>query len=162
EAATAVGSALRADDLRTARTRLRALVSRDTSTLDRDLVAAAAVESVAENLGDSFVAPLFWYAALGLPGAVAYRYVNTCDAMLGYRGRYECLGKASARPDDMASWLPARLAAFLLVISAPLAGGDATAAWHVLRRDHRRTASPNAGWPMSAMAGALAVRLEKR
>jgi len=162
EAARAVASALHADDLCTARTRLRALVSRETQTLDRGLVTAAAVESVAENLGDSFVAPLFWYAALGLPGAVAYRYVNTCDAMLGYRGRYEYLGKASARLDDAASWLPARLAAFLLVVAARLAGGDAASAWRVLRRDHGRTASPNAGWPMSAMAGALAVRLEKR
>jgi len=117
---------------------------------------------VAENLGDSFVAPLIWYGALGLPSAVAYRYLNTCDAMLGYRGRYEYLGKVSARLDDLANWLPARLAAFLLVAAAPLAGGDAAGAWRVLRCDHGRTASPNAGWPMSAMAGALAVRLEKR
>jgi len=162
EAARAVAGALDAGDLPRARERLRALVSRDAAALDASLVAAAAVESVAENLGDSFLGPLVWYAALGLPGAMAYRWVNTCDAMWGYRGRYEWLGKAAARLDDALSWLPARLAAALLVAAAPLAGADAAGAWRVLRRDHGRTASPNAGWPMSAAAGALGCRLEKR
>jgi adenosylcobinamide-phosphate synthase len=161
DAATAVVLALRADDLGTARARLGALVSRDTTTLSRPLVAAAAVESVAENLSDSFVAPLFWYALLGGPGAVAYRFVNTADAMLGYRGRYEYLGKAAARLDDAANWLPARLSALLLVAAAWLRGADARGAWRVMWQHHGRTASPNAGWPMSAAAGALGIRLEK-
>jgi adenosylcobinamide-phosphate synthase len=161
DAAHAVVASLTADDLALARGRLRALVSRDPEALDASLVAAAAVESVAENLGDSFVGPVVWYALLGLPGAMAYRWINTCDAMWGYRGRYEWLGKAAALLDDAASWLPARLAAVLLVASAPRTGADAANAWRVLRRDHPLTASPNAGWPMSAVAGALGCRLEK-
>jgi adenosylcobinamide-phosphate synthase len=161
DAAAAVGRALAAGDLALARQCLRALVSRDPAALDAPLVAAAAVESVAENLGDSFVGPLVWYALLGLPGAVAYRWLNTCDAMWGYRGRYEWLGKAAARLDDAASWLPARLAACLLGGAAALEGLDSAGAWRVLRRDRGRTASPNAGWPMSAAAGALGCRLEK-
>jgi adenosylcobinamide-phosphate synthase len=119
------------------------------------------VESVAENLSDSFVAPVVWYALLGVPGAIAYRFVNTCDAMLGYRGRYEYLGKAAARLDDVANWLPARLTALLVVAAAGLLGADARGAWRAMWQHHRRTASPNAGWPMSAAAGALGVRLEK-
>src|SRR5207253_9564691 len=99
-AAVAVGRALAAGDLALARLALRALVSRDAAALDAPLVAAAAVESVAENLGDSFVGPLVWYTILGVPGAVAYRWLNTCDAMWGYRGRYEWLGKLAARLDD--------------------------------------------------------------
>jgi len=161
DAAHAVAASLAADDLALARGRLRALVSRDPEALDASLVAAAAVESVAENLGDSFVAPVVWYALLGLPGAMVYRWINTCDAMWGYRGRYEWLGKTAARLDDAASWLPARLAAVLLVASAVRTGMDAGNAWRVLRRDHALTASPNAGWPMSAAAGALGCRLEK-
>ena len=162
EAAVAVAEPLAMDNLPTARCRLRALVSRDATELDAPLVAAAAVESVAENLSDSFVAPLVWYALLGIPGAVAYRFANTCDAMLGYRGRYEYLGKAAAHLDDALNWLPARLSALAIVAAAPLVGANARGAWRVMRRHHGRTASPNAGWPMSATAGALGVRLEKR
>ena len=157
-----VAAALRAGDLPAARLALRALVSRDTRGLDAPLVAAAAIESLAENLSDSFVAPLLWYAVLGLPGALAYRFLNTCDAMLGYRGRYEYLGKAPARLDDLANWLPARLTALLLALAAPLVGCPTRRTWATARRDHHRTRSPNAGWPMSAMAGALGVQLEKR
>ena len=161
DAAVAVAMALAAGDLAAARAGMGALVSRDTANLDEPLVAAAAVESVAENLSDSFVAPLFWYAVLGVPGAVAYRFANTADAMLGYRGRYEYLGKAAARLDDAANWLPARLSALLLVAAAALRGADARGAWRMMWQHHCRTASPNAGWPMSAAAGALGIRLEK-
>jgi adenosylcobinamide-phosphate synthase len=161
DAAQAVARPLASGDLPTARGALRALVSRDPRALDGGLIAAAAVESVAENLADSFVAPLVWYALLGVPGAVAYRYANTCDAMLGYRGRYEYLGKAAARLDDALGWLPARLTGLALVAAAPLVGADPRAAWRTLCQQRHRTASPNAGWPMSAAAGALGVRLEK-
>ncbi len=161
DGAERVAGALERGDLAGARVAVGALVSRDTARLDAELVAAAAIESVAENLSDSFVAPLVWYALLGVPGALAYRYANTCDAMLGYRGRYEYLGKAAARVDDALSWLPARVAAGLLVLAAALGGGDGRGAWRTMQRDHARTASPNAGWPMSAAAGALGVRLEK-
>jgi adenosylcobinamide-phosphate synthase len=138
------------------------LVSRTTATLDTVHVASATIESVAENLTDSVLAPLFFYALLGLPGAAAYRAINTADALLGYRdGPLEHFGKAAARLDDVLNFVPARLAALALVLAAGLSGGDARGAWTSLWRHHALTASPNAGWTMAAMAGALAVRLEK-
>jgi adenosylcobinamide-phosphate synthase len=105
---------------------------------------------------------LLYYALGGLPAALAYRFVNTTDAMLGYRDpAHEWLGKAPARLDDLANLLPARLTAGLITLAAALVGDDAGGAWRIWRRDARKTASPNAGHPMSAMAGALGVELEK-
>jgi adenosylcobinamide-phosphate synthase len=161
DASRSVEERLIADDLQGARDALRSLVSRDRSALDSTYVASAAVESVAENVSDSYVAPLFWFAIGGLPAALAYRAINTADAMVGYRGDFEYLGKASARTDDVANYVPARLSALALVAAAPLVGSDASSAADVLRRDHARTASPNAGWPMAAAAGALGIWLEK-
>lgn len=138
------------------------LVSRPTAALDGPAVASAAVESVAENLADSVAGPLLFYAALGLPGAAAYRAVNTADAMFGYRGGIlEHFGWAAARLDDALNLLPARVAALALAAGAALTGGSARAALRTAWCEHRRTASPNAGWPMAAMAGALGVGLEK-
>jgi len=140
----------------------RDLVSRPTAALDERLVASAAIESVAENLTDSVVAPLLFYVFLGLPAAAFYRAVNTADAMIGYReGDLEHFGKAAARLDDLLNLLPARLAALSLAGGAALAGADARGALSVMWRQHGRTASPNAGWTMAAMAGALGVTLEK-
>jgi adenosylcobinamide-phosphate synthase len=156
-----VRAPLAAGDLAAAREGLRSLVSRDVAALDGALVAAAATESLAENLSDSIVAPFLYYALLGLPGAVAYRAINTLDAMIGYRGRYEWLGKAAARLDDLVNLAPARLTAVLIVLAAGVVGEDARGAWATLRRDAGATASPNAGWPMAALAGALGVELEK-
>jgi adenosylcobinamide-phosphate synthase len=153
--------ALERGDLPAAREALGSLVSRERGDLDAPLVAAAAVESLAENLSDSVVAPLLFYALFGLPGAAIYRLVNTFDAMIGYHGQYEHLGKAAARLDDALNFLPARLTACLIITFAPLFGGDARAAWRIWRRDARRTSSPNAGHPMAAAAGALGVQLEK-
>lgn len=161
EAADDVRRPLVAGDLDAARGALRSLCSRDPSTLDAELVAAAAVESVAENASDSFVAPLFWYALLGLPGALFYRAVNTLDAMIGYRGRFEHLGKASARLDDLLNLLPARLTALLLLAAGWWHGHDVRRAAALRARDAHLTASPNAGQPMAAMAGLLGVVLEK-
>jgi len=144
-----------------AREALRSLVSRNRSALSAELVAAAAVESLAENLNDSVIAPLCAYALFGLPGAACYRLVNTCDAMIGYRGKHEYLGKAAARLDDVLNFVPARLTALLIITLAPLFGGNARAAWHIWRRDAGSTASPNAGQPMAAMAGACGIQLEK-
>jgi adenosylcobinamide-phosphate synthase len=144
-----------------ARSSLRALVSRPTGPLDVSHSASAAIESVAENLSDSLIAPLLYYSLFGLPGAMMYRAANTVDAMIGYHGYYEQLGKAAAQLDDLLNVLPARLSGLLLVVAAWLGGGDGRAAWITLGRDHARTESPNAGWPMSAAAGALRVRLEK-
>jgi adenosylcobinamide-phosphate synthase len=148
-------------DLERARASLRCLCSRDPVQLDAPQVIGATVESVAENASDSFVAPLLYYAALGLPGAVFYRAVNTLDAMIGYRGRYEYLGKAAARLDDLVNILPARLTAVLLLVAGRLAHADAARGLHILQRDCGNTPSPNAGWPMAAMAGLLGVRLDK-
>jgi adenosylcobinamide-phosphate synthase len=124
-------------------------------------VAAGAVESLAENASDSVVAPLFFFALFGLPGALAYRAINTADAMVGYRGAYEYLGKAAARLDDLANFIPARLCAALLLVAGTVDGLDGTRGWRILGRDGGKTASPNAGRPMAAMAGLLGVRLTK-
>ncbi|MDE3194562.1 MAG: cobalamin biosynthesis protein, partial [Chloroflexota bacterium] len=127
----AVGEALAARDIDGARDELRHLVSRPRGELDAAHAASAAVESVAENLTDSYVAPLLWYAAGGLPLALAYRAVNTADAMVGYRGAYERLGKASARADDLLGYVPARCAAAALIAAAPAVGLDGCAALRV-------------------------------
>ncbi|MCC7103621.1 MAG: cobalamin biosynthesis protein CobD [Chloroflexi bacterium] len=160
-AARKVQAALDRDDLPAARLALRALVSRPTSGLGVDGAASAAVESVAENASDSAIAPLFYFALAGLPGAFAYRAANTLDAMLGYHGPYEYLGKASARLDDLLNLVPARLTGLLIAGSAPFAGGSLPRALATMRGESGRTSSPNAGWPMSATAGALGLRLEK-
>ena len=159
----AVAEALEHDDVRGARLKLRALVSRPTADLGPPLLAAAAIESLAENLSDSVVAPWLAYTGFGLAGAVAYRAINTADAMYGYRGDLEWLGKPAARMDDAVNWLPSRLTCLLLIAAAavaqgPQAGGRAFECW---RSDASKTASPNAGGPMAAMAGALGRRLEK-
>jgi adenosylcobinamide-phosphate synthase len=126
-------------------------------------VAGATVESLAENLTDSLTAPLLAYAAGGLPAAWAYRFVNTADAMWGYRtAEFEQLGKSPARLDDLLNWLPARLTGWLLVSAAWLAGEDSRGAARTMLAQHNRTASLNAGWTMSAMAGALGVTLSKQ
>jgi adenosylcobinamide-phosphate synthase len=161
EAARAVQRPLERGDLAMARHGLRSLCSRDPSALGATELAAGAVESVAENASDSVVAPLFYYAVLGLPGALAYRAINTLDAMIGYRGRYEYLGKVAARLDDAANLIPARLTAALLLVAGALTRRNVAAGWRVLRRDGATTASPNAGRPMAAIAGLLAVELEK-
>lgn len=161
DASRSVEERLVAEDLPGARDGLRSLVSRDRCSLDRAHIASAAIESVSENLSDSYVAPLFWYAVGGLPAALAYRAINTADAMVGYRGHYEYLGKASARADDAANLIPARISGLALVAGAPFARSTAVSAAEVMRRDHGRTSSPNAGWPMAAAAGALGIWLEK-
>jgi adenosylcobinamide-phosphate synthase len=144
-----------------ARAPLVALVSRDLDGISPGLAASAAIESVAENLSDSFVAPIFYYVILGVPGALAYRAVNTLDAMIGYHGQYEYLGRVAARLDDLANVIPARLTAALLIIASVFVGGSPGQALATGRRDHGRTESPNAGWPMAVMSGALHVELEK-
>jgi len=140
---------------------LRALVSRDTTSLSKPLLISAAVESTAESTCDSFVAPLFYFLFLGVPGAFAYRVVSTLDSMIGYHGKYEYLGKFSSRLDDVLNFIPARLAALLLVLAAFFSRRRGRRSWQVALGDHANTESPNAGWPMAATAGALNVQLEK-
>ncbi len=138
------------------RAQLQRLVSRDVQTLCEVEVRESAIESLAENLNDSVVAPLFWFALCGLPGAALYRFANTADAMWGYRGRYEWAGKWAARADDVLSWLPARITAMLLCLAA-----WRMPAWRDLQQQARLTPSPNGGWPMGSMALLLGVRLCK-
>ncbi|MFC1925841.1 cobalamin biosynthesis protein [Chloroflexota bacterium] len=160
-AAIVVAKDLDADEIKQAQTDLSALVSRDTSNMGPNLVAAATIESVAENTSDSFVAPWLAFALFGLPGALAYRVVNTLDAMIGYRGKYEYLGKASARLDDVLNFIPARISALIIVAAGWLRRHSARRALIVMSKDGGVTESPNAGLPMAAMAGALGVTLEK-
>src|SRR5258706_95839 len=154
EEVAAVERAL-ADSLAAGRRQLSRLVSRDTAALTATEVRESALESLAENLNDSLIAPLFWFVLGGLPGAALYRFANTADAMWGYHGRWEWAGKWAARTDDVLSYVPARLTALLLAVAAPR--------WpRGLMREARLTASPNSGWPMAMMAIALDVRLSKR
>jgi adenosylcobinamide-phosphate synthase len=161
QAALKIKKLLEADQLTAARFELRALVSRQTSQLEPPRMVSATVESVAESSCDSFFAPLFYMAFLGLPGALGYRVINTLDAMIGKHGQYEYTGKFAAKTDTVVNYIPARLAALLIILSSRLQRAQARRAWQIMRRDAGRTLSPNAGWTMSAMAGALEVQLEK-
>ncbi len=160
-AALGIKRLLMEDKLDEARFELRSLVSRDTRGLPKPLLVSATVESVAENTSDSFIAPLFYFLLLGVPGAIAYRVVNTLDAMVGYHRKYEYLGKFASRLDDILNFIPARLTVLLLVLATFLSRRDGHKSWHVALREHAKTESPNAGWPMAAVAGALNVQLEK-
>ncbi len=145
--------ALAARDLPAARLAVGRIVGRDTADLDEAGIARAAIESLAESFCDGVVAPLFWLLLLGLPGLWAYKAVNTADSLIGHiEPPYRDFGWAAARLDDLLNLLPARLSALLLCLAGR--GG-----WRILRRDHARHASPNAGWPEAAMAGVLRVRL---
>ena len=161
QAALKVRNLLLQQKLTEARAAVRALVGRNTAQLDEGQIVSAAVESVGENCCDSFIAPLLFFLFLGVPGAVAYRAVNTLDNSIGFRGKFEYLGKFAARLDDAVNFIPARLNALLFVIAAWFCRKDVGGAWHIMLRDHRHPASPNGGWTMGAMAGALGVQLEK-
>jgi adenosylcobinamide-phosphate synthase len=158
--ADAMADALAGGDLAAARRRLPALCGRDPDGLGPPELARATVESVAENTCDAVVAPLLWGAAAGLPGLLGYRAVNTLDAMVGHRSaRYARFGWASARLDDAANLIPARLTALLAVALAPAVGGSPRRALRTLRRDGAAHPSPNAGRCEAAFAGVLGVRL---
>lgn len=155
-----VAHALERDDLPGARLALSYIVGRETEDLAEPDVVRGAVETVAENTGDGVIAPLC-YLMLGGPAlALAYKAVNTLDSMVGYKNeRYLHLGWASARFDDLANYLPARLTGVLIVLAAPLCALDAGNAWRIMRRDSRQHSSPNSGFPEAAAAGALGVQL---
>ncbi len=160
-AAIRVKQMLAGKNMEQARSELRSLVSRDTGDLAEPLLISATVESVAENTCDSFVAPLFYYLLFGIPGAMAYRVVNTLDAMIGYHGQHEYSGKFASRLDDVLNFIPARITALLIMVASLLCKTGVRAAWQVAHREHAKTESPNAGWTMAAVAGALDVQLEK-
>jgi len=156
----AVGWALRNEGLAGGRRAIRHIVSRDPAALDEHGIARAGLESLSENFADGVVAPVFWYAVAGLPGMLAYKAVNTADSMIGYRSdKYRAFGKAAARADDAANWIPARLAGLITALAAALTGNSWAGALKVMWRDARTHASPNAGWPEAAFAGALGLAL---
>jgi adenosylcobinamide-phosphate synthase len=159
-AVAAVGARLRSGDLDGARAAVAHIVGRETAGLEAPEIAAAAVESAAENTSDGVIAPLLFLAIGGPALGLAYKAVNTADSMIGYRdARYADLGWAAARLDDLANWVPARLTALFLIAAAALLGHSGMQAWRTARRDARRHDSPNAGWPEAAVAGALGVAL---
>ncbi|MGY3617661.1 adenosylcobinamide-phosphate synthase CbiB [Bradyrhizobium sp. USDA 10063] len=155
-----VVSAFTGGGLAEARRAVSMIVGRDPEQLDASGVSRAAIESCAENFSDGVVAPLFWLALLGLPGLLVYKVVNTADSMIGHRSpRHESFGWAAARLDDLLNLAPARLAAALIAMVAPIIGGSTVQALKVMWRDASKHRSPNAGWPEGAMAGALGLAL---
>ena len=155
-----VRDALMTGDLAASRDAVSHIVGRDPQALDESGVARAAIETAAENFADGVVAPAFWLAVGGLPGLLAYKAVNTADSMIGHLDdRHRAFGWASARFDDLVNLIPARLSGVLTAIAAPIAGGRIGTSLAVMVRDARGHASPNAGWPEAAMAGALGIAL---
>lgn len=156
-----VGEALRGDGIEAARGQVAHIVGRDVRQLDAHAIARAAIESCAENFSDAVVAPAFWYVLLGLPGMLVYKAVNTMDSMIGYRScRYAAFGWAAARLDDLANWMPARLAGLYLTCAAiGVPDADPERGLRTMMADAGKHRSPNAGWPEAAMAGALGLSL---
>jgi adenosylcobinamide-phosphate synthase len=156
----AVATAYESAGITAGRGAVAKIVGRDPEGLDEAGLSRAAIESLAENFSDGVVAPAFWFALFGLPGLFAYKAINTADSMIGHRSpRHRDFGWASARLDDLANRLPARLSAVAIAMAAPLAGGAIAGAFRVVRADAREHRSRNAGWPEAAMAGALGVSL---
>ena len=159
-AAADIHGILRRGDLRGARSRLAMIVGRDTSRLSETGVARAAVETTAENLVDGFISPLFFFLLGGAPLAAAYKMVNTLDSMVGYKNdAYREFGKASARIDDVANYVPARLSVPVIALAAQLLNGRGVETFRTALREGRRHSSPNAGYSEAAFAGALQVKL---
>ena len=155
-----VAAALETDGVAAGREAVAHIVGRDTEKLDAAGVARAAIESLAENFSDAIVAPVFWMAIGGLPGAALYKAINTADSMIGHRTpRHQAFGWAAARLDDLVNLPASRLSALLLVAAAALSGNRAGTAWRAVRRDAGKHRSPNAGYPEAAMAGALGLSL---
>ena len=154
--------ALKEDNLIGARKSLSNIVGRKTDTLDREHIISATIESIGESLVDGIGSVLFYYSLFGAPGAIAYRIINTLDSMIGYTDKYHYdLGWMAATLDTVLNYVPARVCAFLLVISSKIVGADWKNSMLIMKKDHNNTSSLNGGYPMSALAGALRVRLEK-
>lgn len=157
-----IANALRSGDLFKAKQLLQHIVRRDASKLSESQTVSAAVESIAEGTVDGITSPLFYFAIFGVPGAIAFRVINTLDSLVGYKDpEHANIGWFSARLDTLSNYLPARLTAFIMVIVAWLSNQSWRNAWKILARDKDKTESLNAGWPMAAMAGLLNVQLEK-
>jgi adenosylcobinamide-phosphate synthase len=157
-----IEKALKANDKEAAKKWLRFIVRRDPDKLDERHMISAAVESIAESTTDGVTSPFFFFAIFGVPGAVAFRVINTLDSMVGYKDAINVnIGWFSAKMDTLTNYIPSRLTAIFMVAAAGLLGRDWRNSWRILMRDKNKTASPNAGWTISAMAGALETQLEK-
>ncbi len=158
-----IAAALKNRDLDGARKWLPFIVRRDPNSLNERQIISAAVESIAESTTDGITAPFFFFAIFGVPGAFAYRVINTLDSMVGYKNvEFRNIGWFSAKMDTLTNWLPARITAYLMVAASALCRADWRESRRILERDKHKTASPNAGFTISAMAGALSVQLEKQ
>ncbi len=158
-----ISAALKKNDLAEARKWLPYIVRRDPNSLDEKHILSAAVESIAESTTDGITAPFFFFAIFGVPGAFAYRVINTLDSMVGYKNpENRNIGWFSAKLDTITNYIPARLTAYFMVAAAYLLRENWSESWRILQRDKSKTASPNAGWTISAMAGALDTQLEKQ
>jgi adenosylcobinamide-phosphate synthase len=158
-----IAKALKQKDLAEARKWLPYIVRRDPNSLNERQIISAAVESIAESTTDGITAPFFFYALFGVPGAFAYRVINTLDSRVGYKNtEFKNIGWFSAKMDTITNYLPARVTAYLMVVAAFIIREDWRESYRILRRDKHKTASPNAGYTISAMAGALNIQLEKQ
>ena len=160
--ALSVIDSLENGDLDSARNRLSMIVKRNTKNLDKNQISSAVLQSVSENTVDGITGPLFYYAIFGLPGAFVYRAINTIDSMIGYKTTlFKNVGWFGARCDTILNYIPSRLTGLVMVLSALLLGYDWKKSFHIMKRDSRKLESFNAGFPMTALAGALGTKLEK-
>ena len=157
-----VADSLEKSDLDSARAHLSMIVKRDTKDLDENHITSAVLESVSENTVDGVTGPLFYYAFFGLPGAFVYRVINTVDSMIGYRtSMFKNIGWFGANCDKVLNYIPSRLTGLVMILSALILGYNWKESFHIMRRDSKKLDSPNAGYPMSALAGAIGVKFEK-
>jgi adenosylcobinamide-phosphate synthase len=158
-----IAKAMKQNDLTNSRKWLPYIVRRDPNSLNERQIISAAVESIAESTTDGITAPFFFYALFGVPGAFAYRVINTLDSMVGYKNaEFKNIGWFSAKMDTITNYIPARVTAYLMVVAAFLLREDWRESYRILQRDKHKTVSPNAGYTISAMAGALNIQLEKQ
>lgn len=160
--ATPIMECLKKGDLEGARKNVAMIVSRDVKNLDKEHIISATIESISENIVDSIFSPLLFFGIAGIPAALAYRAVNTLDAMVGYKNRrYKNVGWFSAKLDDLANWVSARLSVLFIILATALLRKNWYMSAKIAKRNHSKTESPNSGWPMSALAGGLCIKLEK-
>jgi len=160
--ALAVMTSLENENLDSARTNLSMIVKRNTADLDKNHVISGVLESVSENTVDGITGPLFYYAIFGLPGAFVYRIINTADSMIGYKSdMFKNIGWFAATCDTILNYIPSRLTGLIMIISAAILQNNWKESYKIMLRDGKKTASPNAGYPMAALAGALETKFEK-
>ena len=160
--ALAVLDAVEKNDLNNARANLSMIVKRNTKNLDKNHILSGTLESLSENIVDGITGPMFYFAIFGLPGAFAYRIVNTVDSMVGYKTQmFKNLGWFGANCDNILNYIPSRLTGLTIVLGSMLLGHDWKNCYEIFKRDGKKTDSPNAGYPMAAFAGALGTKFEK-